>query len=201
MRIKRAPILAWQKLAGLPHRAERPIENVLHGGDAFHVRAGAKARIGRLRSMQSGSTAAISTPQERGCNPRSLERFQPPRMASSFRQQPPKQSSRVPPQESDDSCPTQPSWPFVQEWIGPRCVGSKSKLPLDLYCPGFDFEDSEGFVSRVVTGPAAVSYPLQMPTWVGNSDRFPREGGRGEPAERESHSDEQFGYGPVHFTI
>src|ERR1700731_994744 len=36
---------------------------------------------------------------------------------------------------------------------------------------------------------------------VGNSGRFAGEGGRGDPAEHEGHSDEQFGHGPVHFTI
>jgi len=36
---------------------------------------------------------------------------------------------------------------------------------------------------------------------VGNSGRFAREGGRGEPAERDGHSDEQLGQGPVPFTI
>ncbi len=65
---------------------------------------------------------------------------------------------------------------------------------------GFDLEDSKGFVRPRChrTGCRVVPF-ADADLMVGNSDRFPREGGR--HAERDGHSDEQFGHRPVHFTI
>jgi hypothetical protein len=61
---------------------------------------------------------------------------------------------------------------------------------------GFDFEDSKGFVRPCCHRAGCRVVPFaDADLMVGNSDRLAREGGRGESAEREGHSDEHFGQG------